>query len=143
GQIVTRNYRAADIFDKYNLDFCCKGKKTLAVACADKQLDADKIAAEIEATANLLTDRKEQFDSWQLDFLADYIENQHHAYVKDASEKLLFYTSKVADRHGDRHPELAEIELLFAEIAGEMQSHMFKEENILFPYIKSLAAAKR
>jgi regulator of cell morphogenesis and NO signaling len=143
GQIVTLNYKAADIFDKYKLDFCCKGKRTLTQACAEKQLDADKVASEIEETANSLTERKELFDSWELDFLADYIINHHHAYVKDASEKLLYYTTKVASKHSTRHPELEDIEIAFAAIAAEMEEHMHKEEMILFPYIKALAAAKR
>lgn len=143
GQIVTRNYKAADVFDKYNLDFCCKGKRSLAQACTEKQLDADKIAAEIEATANTFTERKELFDSWELDFLADYIINHHHNYVRDASEKLLYYTTKVASKHSVRHPELEDIEIAFAAIAAEMEEHMHKEEKILFPYIKSLAEAKR
>jgi regulator of cell morphogenesis and NO signaling len=44
----------------------------------------------------------------------------------------------VARVHGDRHPELLEIRQLVQDISDEMTAHMFKEENILFPYIKIL-----
>ena len=34
-QIVSDDYRAASIFEKYDLDYCCKGKRSLQKAWYD------------------------------------------------------------------------------------------------------------
>ena len=72
-----------------------------------------------------------------------YIVGNHHAFVRQAMPVLLTHTKKVAGVHGDRHPELPEVARLFNEVAGEMTSHMAKEEQILFPYIVALEEASR
>jgi regulator of cell morphogenesis and NO signaling len=51
---------------------------------------------------------------------------------------MLEYTSKVARVHGLEHPEVITIYELFKEAVDELTSHMVKEENVLFPYIKQL-----
>ena len=40
-QIVTENYQAAQVFEKYGLDFCCKGKRPLTDACKEKSLPVE------------------------------------------------------------------------------------------------------
>jgi regulator of cell morphogenesis and NO signaling len=42
--------------------------------------------------------------------------------------------------HGERHPELLEIESLFLGSAGALTAHMKKEELVLFPYIKKMVS---
>src|SRR6185295_10845009 len=54
---------------------------------------------------------------------------------------LLTHTAKVAQVHGDRHPELKHIAGLFVRVAGEMDEHMVKEERVLFPFIAALEEA--
>ena len=44
--------------------------------------------------------------------------------------------------HGERHPETIVIAREFARVKQELEGHMVKEEQILFPYIKRLAASK-
>ncbi|MBK9282962.1 MAG: iron-sulfur cluster repair di-iron protein [Sphingobacteriaceae bacterium] len=144
GEIVKEDFRKAEVFKKYGLDFCCGGKKSIAKACSEKGIDAialEKDLKAIDESPNNLA--SQNFDTWELDFLADYILNTHHKYVTQAHTILFEYTQKVARVHGDRHPELVEIADTFMEIMHELNSHMMKEENILFPYIKSLAISKR
>jgi regulator of cell morphogenesis and NO signaling len=78
------------------------------------------------------------FDSWSLDFLSDYIVNTHHKYVSKAIPQILPLAQKVAEVHGEKHPEVVVINELFNGLADELMSHMQKEEMILFPYIKKL-----
>jgi regulator of cell morphogenesis and NO signaling len=85
----------------------------------------------------------EDYNSWELDFLADYITNVHHSYVTEAIDLTEQYASKVAKVHGHHYTEVVEIHELFQAISQELISHMHKEEMILFPYIKHLAAAKK
>ena len=146
GQIATKDLRKAEIFKKYGLDFCCGGKKTVKEACAEKGLDVAAIEHELQQaekqTSASPLPRPLPYNDWKLDFLADYIVNTHHSYVKAALPELIKYADKVARVHGAHHPELFNILQLVEEIAREMTEHMEKEETFLFHYIKQLALSK-
>lgn len=142
GELVAKDFRKAEIFKKYNLDFCCGGKKTVTQACNDKKIDYMAVEKELNTLDTTSTTASQNYDSWNLDFLVDYILNTHHEYVKKATPLLMEYTSKVAKVHGGSHPEVISIAKKFNEIADELNEHMCKEEQILFPYIKQLVQAK-
>ncbi|MEO6720588.1 MAG: iron-sulfur cluster repair di-iron protein [Ferruginibacter sp.] len=141
GQIVAKDVRKAEIFKKYGLDFCCGGKKTVKEACGEKGLDSTKIEQELQTAHKNPTTRPLPYGDWSLDFLADYIVNTHHSYVKKTLPNLRQYAAKVAGVHGSQHPELHRIAQLVEEINTELSSHLVKEEQVLFPYIKELVAA--
>lgn len=144
GELVKTDFRKAEVFKKYGLDFCCGGKKTLNKACAEKGLDVVQIEKELKEIDEAAAKSPSQdFNNWEPDFLADYIVNTHHKYVTQANTVIFEYTQKVSKVHGDMHPEVIEIANIFMEIMDELNRHMMKEENILFPYIKSLAISKR
>ncbi len=143
GEIAAKDLRKAEVFKKYGLDFCCGGKKTVKEACAEKGLDVAKVEQELlTADKNITGSRPLPYNEWSLDFLADYIANTHHSYVKKTIPDLRSYSSKVASVHGNRHRELFAISQLTDEACEELSSHMIKEETVLFPYIKQLVAAK-
>ena len=139
-QIVGENHKAAAIFEKYNLDFCCKGKRSLAVACAEKELPAGTIAEEL----NLLNGDESasvDFNKLSLSALADHIVSVHHDYTRQVLPQIFYYLQKVSSKHGDRHNELNMIFEKFSELKDEMEMHMQKEEQVLFPRIKQLENA--
>ena len=142
GELVKKDFRKAEIFKKYGLDFCCGGKKTLTTACKEKGLDVVKINQELKECDAVINTIVNDFDNWDIGFLADYIINQHHKYVKQAIPLLFEYTQKVARVHGERHPEVIRIAEKFLLVADELNRHMCKEEDVLFPYIKHLSEAK-
>jgi regulator of cell morphogenesis and NO signaling len=82
GQIAAKDVRKAQIFKKYGLDFCCGGKKTVKEACSEKGLDVAKIEHELQQSDQLTYSRPIPFGDWSIDFLADYIVNTHHSYVR-------------------------------------------------------------
>ena len=141
GQMVVADYRKAVVFRKYNLDYCCGGKKSLEDACLKKGLDAQKIQRELDEIDELVPDAQTDFGQYPLDQLVSYIINKHHLYVAEALPMLFELTAKVARVHGEKHPELVQIAQIFDGVARELQMHMRKEEGILFPYITQLAAA--
>lgn len=143
GQLAAKDLRKADIFKKYGLDFCCGGKKTVKEACAEKGLDVTRIEQELQQTEKAPAARPIPYNEWSLDFLADYIVNIHHGFVRKALPDLVTYSAKIASVHGDNHPELIVIAKLVEEINNEMLSHMVKEERVLFPYVKDLVNAKK
>jgi regulator of cell morphogenesis and NO signaling len=139
GEIVSKDLRKAETFKKFGLDFCCGGKKSLEDACKEKGLDILQVRNELEKTSHASTGTPQHdFDSWSLSFLADYIVNVHHAYVKQNIPILLELSQKVATRHGKAHPELNQIAEKVSAMANELTLHLKKEEGILFPYIKQL-----
>ncbi|MBL7902757.1 MAG: iron-sulfur cluster repair di-iron protein [Bacteroidia bacterium] len=139
GQEVAENYRKAEVFKKYNIDFCCGGNKTLSSVCRQKNLNYTEIRSELTKVEGQAGTASQNFQTWDAGFLADYIVHTHHRYVKSAIPLLIEYTNKVARVHGQEHPELIDIATLFAEAAEELTAHMYKEEQVLFPYIKQLS----
>lgn len=144
GQIAAKDLRKAQIFKKYGLDFCCGGKKTIKQACAEKGLDVTQIEQELQQADNLAaTGRPLPYNEWELDFLADYIVNTHHRYVKKNLPDIKTYSNKVMRVHGNHHPELIKVNELVQAIEAELTPHMAKEEQILFPYIKDMVVAQK
>jgi len=140
GEIVKLDFRAADIFSSYGIDFCCGGKISVAEACANAKADESLVIGALEKMQNQNGTAVHDFDSWNIGFLADYIQNTHHQYVSKAIPQILPLAQKVSDVHGGNHSEVIRINELFQDLSEELLSHMQKEERILFPYIKKLAA---
>ena len=145
GELVAQDYRSASVFKKYGIDFCCQGNRTISDACNAKEMDVEVVLNDLNDidNANVSNSGGIDFKSWPLDLLADYIEKTHHRYVEENSTVLLQYLNKLCKVHGDRHPELFEINSIFTEISGELAAHMKKEELILFPFVKRMVNAKQ
>ena len=145
GEIAVKDLRKAEVFKKYGLDFCCGGKKTVREACADKGIDVTIIEQELQAADKVTSSVTNAappmpYNDWALDFLADYIVNTHHSYVRKSIPDLKAYSNKVARVHGDKHPELETINQYVEEVCGEMSEHMVSEETIVFPYVKQVVS---
>ena len=139
--MVTENIQTAHIFKKYGIDFCCGGGISIEKACQKANVDYELLAADLLNVENKIT-RATDYNSWQLDFLADHIVNVHHSYVEENIPLLLQYSERVAKVHGHHYTELLEIKDLVREVAGELSAHLKKEELILFPFIKKMVNAK-
>lgn len=137
-QIVNSNHQAASVFEKYHLDFCCKGKRSLEQACTEQQLPISEVTEELKNVFTKSNSVAIDFEKMDLTQLSDYIIQTHHAYVKNEMPQIYTYLHKVASKHGERHPELLKIFQTFSAVKEEMEGHMKKEELILFPRIKEL-----
>ncbi len=136
--IVTNNHFTVPVLEKYHLDFCCKGKRTLAEACTEKGLSVETISEELERSTTALQSNKMPFTAMNAEQLISYILIHHHFYVKQSMPTILGHLQKVAFKHGDRFPYMIEVLNIFKEINEEMTAHMYKEEMILFPRIKEV-----
>jgi regulator of cell morphogenesis and NO signaling len=141
--IVTEDFRAAMVFEKYSLDFCCNGGVTIDQACATRNVDPLAVLSELDHLLSTPPSAGTRTDEWETEALIDHILAVHHEYVRTAIPVLSLHTEKVARVHGERHPEVITIAQHFARVAGELQQHMMKEERVLFPYIRALAVARR
>ncbi|MDD2732384.1 MAG: iron-sulfur cluster repair di-iron protein [Desulfuromonadaceae bacterium] len=142
GEIVAADFRTATVFENHGIDFCCGGRVALETTCAEKGLELATILSELEAVDNEPADRSQNYSSWALPFLIDYIVNTHHAYLKENDEQIAAYTRKIADVHGGHHPEVIQISAIFDKIAADMTIHLIEEEDVFFPAVKRVKAAR-
>jgi regulator of cell morphogenesis and NO signaling len=140
-EIVKDNFRTAAIFEKYNLDFYCNGKRTLAEACEEKGIGPESVIIEIEKINSPVSQGEPKPDEWSLDLLIQYIITNHHSFVNRMLSVISSHTQKVASVHGVNHPETKRVAEIFSKINSEMKHHMMKEEKILFPHINILVKA--
>lgn len=143
GQIVANDYRTATVFERYGIDFCCGGNGALSATCTKKGIDLNTIIAELEAMKSIPVKRNQNYGSWEISFLADYIVNTHHAYIKENTGQIVAYIHKIVTVHGAHHPELIQIATIFDKIAIDLMAHLREEEEIFFPAIKRADAYRK
>lgn len=135
-EIVSEDFRTAGVFKKYQVDFCCGGKKPLSDVCKSKSLNEVQLLNELnEAVSRSLEPGDINFSAWSPSLLIAYIQDQHHTYVKESLPRILTYLQKVAYRHGETQPELVNIYNLFLELSKELMDHTNDEDNRVFPAI--------
>ena len=138
GDVVARNPRAATVFSRYGIDFCCGGRRTIEDACVGAHLDPDRVVADLRAVTDFAASEGD-VSGWPAGRLIDRIVTQHHAYVRAQAPVISGYLARLLAKHGSRHPELGRLAAIFADVTGELARHMKHEEDVLFPAIASLA----
>jgi regulator of cell morphogenesis and NO signaling len=138
GDIASKDLRKAEVFKKWGVDFCCGGKKILIEACKAAEVDVADVIEDLKQTSESAYAPVHDFTTWSLDFLADYIYNVHHKYVRQNAMLIEELADKVAARHGDVHPELRTLSVQLKPFFEDLLHHIEKEEQLVFPYIKKL-----
>jgi regulator of cell morphogenesis and NO signaling len=136
-EIVNEKFQAASVFEKYNIDYCCNGKRSLQKACEEENVPVDKIVADIKNIYSQYSNTLD-FNSLKLYQLSEYIVYTHHSYIKKEMPQVLSYLEKVSTKYGVRYNELYKISQLFVDLTNELRQHIHEEETILFPRIKQL-----
>lgn len=139
GDLVTAQPSSSRVFMKHGIDFCCGGKRTLGEACRERGLDPAGVVAELSA---IPPEPRNDLADAPLAEVCDYIEQRHHEPARAELERVGALVEKVARVHGAKHPSMVELASVFADFAQELRSHMQKEERVLFPAIRALAAGR-
>jgi regulator of cell morphogenesis and NO signaling len=140
--IVTADYRTAEVFRKYDIEYCCGGKWPLEMVCKARDLDINKITSELQqATRSIQVPNNLPFTDWSIDFLADYIVNVHHHYLRVQLPEIRDVLRKFTEEHTRKYPFLQEVEKLFTQLYKELLPHLKQEEEIIFPYVRQIAHA--
>ena len=143
-EMVRNDYRVADVFKKWSINYCCGGSGTLAEVCALRQLDKQAILFEIDAaTKTVQLSNSLAFDEWPFDFLLDYIVHVHHAYVKFAGPRLKQVLLQYVAGHQTKYPHLVEVEVAYNNLLHSLEAQIVKEEEVVFPYLRSLSNSFR
>jgi regulator of cell morphogenesis and NO signaling len=74
--------------------------------------------------------------------LTEHLESTHHVYLKKALPRLVALMDKVHQAHSPRHPELTRLQTVVENLRADLEPHLLKEEQILFPLIRQLEAAQ-
>jgi regulator of cell morphogenesis and NO signaling len=138
GEVVANDFRTAAIFEKYGIDFCCKGHRSIDEACERKSILTEEVMRELKKHFSSDNTDCPDYKSWSSSQLVDYILEKHHGYIAETTPLILRYLDKLCKVHGEKHPELFEVNRLFSESAEELAQHMKKEELFLFPWIKGM-----
>jgi regulator of cell morphogenesis and NO signaling len=129
-----------EILNRYNLDYCCGGKKPFVKVCEKAGLNPESIWQEIQlAVVNQGGDTRMRFSSWDAPLLIDFIVQHHHQYVRDSIPQIQALLDKVCHAHGEDSPFLLTVREKFNSLAVELLNHLPKEEEVLFPAIRKLA----
>jgi len=141
-RIVKHDIRTAAVFERYGIDFCCKGKLPLATLCEEQHVNLNLIAQDL-LRLELLPMPTQDFSAMSAAELMEYIVQHHHAYVRRSIPIIQSHIHRVVERHGDDQPQNREVENLFNTLATELLEHLDKEEHILFPAILRMEMAER
>lgn len=140
GSIARDCPQAVAVFDRLGLDYCCRGKESVAVACSRAGVTLDEALRELARAES--TDRcEEDWSQASLTRLCEHIEQTHHALARSLFDRLQSLLPRVALAHGAAAPRFEELRVVVAELREEMLDHMVREERVLFPWLCRLERA--
>lgn len=125
---------ATAVFHAHRLDFCCQGHRTLADAAAKKGISSADVLAQLHA----LGTAEPTLHDWQLasnQELVTHILARFHARHREQLPELIRLARRVEQVHGNRLDCPVGLADHLTNMAQEMESHMLKEEQILFPLL--------
>jgi len=128
--------QAARIFESLGIDYCCGGMKPLGEACKAAGVDAEQVLSKLQQ-AELEPESKAAQD-WPASSFAEliaHIVSAYHEPLRLELPRISSLFNKVCAAHAAKHGELQDMQITFSALADELQSHLMKEEQILFPYL--------
>jgi len=134
-KIATDLPAAARVFARHRLDFCCHGQRSLAEACVEKGIDPGALAEEIERASS-----QSSLPSWAgrpSSELIDFILQRYHAGLRDEVAGLLALAEKVERVHAEKPACPRGLAAHLGQVLSALESHLDKEEQILFPLIRA------
>jgi len=144
GQIVAERPAASRLFERLGVDYCCGGDRPLETACAAEGLDATTVLRMLEAEVDpdeidAAPGESTDWTAAPLGELMDHIVDTHHAFLRRELPRLEQLAEKVAHVHGTDAPWIGSVKAVLCDLKPEMEAHIRKEEEIVFPFIRALA----
>jgi regulator of cell morphogenesis and NO signaling len=138
GKIASEHPIATRVFARHEIDFCCGGGRPISEICEAKGLETAAILDEIETELSGADTSPARWIDAPLPELIDHIVSTYHRALDEELPRLEFMARKVLRVHGDKAPEvLPALVSTLLDLKAELEQHMIKEEEILFPMILS------
>jgi len=136
GALATEHPLATRVFARHGIDFCCGGGRPLAEACAAQGVDPGIVLEELETELNGASEPETRWDQAPLTDLIDHIVATFHEPLREELPRLEAMAAKVLDVHGEKDPpRFRGVLETIRGLRAELEMHMRKEEEILFPMI--------
>ena len=129
------------LFERLKIDYCCGGNQPLADACTSAGIDVNSVMKTLSEMTESNSQDAPDFQNASLPELITHILETHHVFTKSEIDRLQALTDKVLNAHGGNHPELIHLSELWLRLCADLVPHMFKEEQVLFPYIMAMTKA--
>ena len=137
--IVENDYRTADVFQKYDLAYCCGGRWSLETACMIKGVGLEQLRNELQqASRTIQIPATLPFENWPPDFLVDYMINVHHLYLRQTLPALELTLKQFAGDHTKKYPYLIPLLESFKSLQNKILFQIREDEEFLFPYIRQV-----
>ncbi len=133
GEIAVSVPGATALFRRHQLDFCCGGTATLADAAREKALAIEPIVA---ALNDLSADRTPVAPQ-QTGALIDHLLDRYHATHRRELPELIALARKVESVHAGHPLAPAGLADALVDLSAELETHMAKEELVLFPMMRA------
>lgn len=132
--VVLDHSECAEVFQKHRIDFCCKGDLSLAAAAQGRGVEVKALLTELEGAIEKRQGLRSA-DPRELatPALVTHIVAKHHEYLRRTLPFVKALAIKVGRVHGDRNPQLRELDVAVRELADVLLPHLDKEEQDLFP----------
>jgi regulator of cell morphogenesis and NO signaling len=141
-ELVRADYRAAEVFKKWGVNYCCGGNLPLEQVCTLQGLDQAAIEADLaQAARQRSLSSSIDFNGWPLPFLVDYIGHVHHGYVRHAGNHLLQHLDSFVNGHLKKYPYLVEVREAYSNLFHLVLEHTEDEDARVFPYLRQLCRA--
>lgn len=141
GDLVTENPARARVLERFGIDYCCHGQRSLAEATDESGLDLAEVASALDLPAEAAAPAVVGLPKENAALAHDIVDT-HHAYMWEEMPRLQALVDKVHSVHGDRHPELARVRAAYTEAVAALDPHMTTEERVVFPAISKLERAQ-
>ena len=141
-EVAARIPESTRLFETLQIDYCCGGNRPLTEACASAGVEVDNVMEKLSALGESVPSGAVDFQKLSLTELITHILETHHVFTKSEMDRIQVLVTKVIGAHGANHPELLTVGELFQRLCADLKPHMFKEEQILFPYIVRMEQAE-
>ena len=135
GQLARQLPGATRVFHEYGIDFCCGGRATLRDSLAGHDADLARLVSALEALPAHQPGERDWCEA-SANELIDHILTRYHAVHRQQLPELIRLARRVEQVHGERQDCPAGLTELLEGMHQEIESHLQKEEMILFPTLK-------
>lgn len=146
GEVISIFPDASKIFNEIKLDYCCGGHENLGEALKEKGLNVDGFVEILNGEYDKFLESNKEYTDWRKAKpmeLVDHIINTHHKYTYEVLREIDVLLLKILRVHFSNHgEELLKLHKLFGTLKIELEEHLVKEEEILFPLIEDYFATK-
>lgn len=139
GDVVARFPVAGSIFKENQVDYCCHGNRTIEEAAKEQGISVDDLLTQINTSYTNVQEQGQLEHDWYtepFEAIIQYVLTKHHAYLQKTMPVLSELTAKILRVHGEHHgEELSQVHRLFNAFRIDMEAHLIKEEETVFPLV--------